>query len=336
MKEEHVDGAISHFKETPGEVKIKQEFGNVIDSKLAFFCDECGKEKKTKGHLLRHVQMVHKKMYIKCDKCDYKATDKRYVERHSLSVHENQKTRFICTICSHQLKTLSALKSHEARKHKELPHACSSCEYKTSDKSSLKKHISAVHEGIKFPCHLCQYRASAQNSLRKHIVGIHSEAKFECDQCSLQTNFQSNLIQHKQAMHKSPAKFRCDLCNWGVLMLSLMLTMLYATYIHMHLMRTFGLVFSPDVPQLFQTRGCESVEPASGVRTDESRPQPTPSRPQQIGKSNPKQLTPADIMLGAATRAASGLVRQTIAGNVSKALPAVANRKHICFLLLEI
>merc|ERR1712216_371275 len=38
--------------------------------------------------------------------------------------------------------------------------------------------------------------------------------------------------------------------------------------------------------------------------------------------------TPADIMLGAATRAASGLVRQTIAGNVSKALPAVANQRQ--------
>merc|ERR1739847_70079 len=41
-----------------------------------------------------------------------------------------------------------------------------------------------------------------------------------------------------------------------------------------------------------------------------------------------KQLTPADIMLGAATRAASGLVRQSIAGNVSKALPAVANQRQ--------
>merc|ERR1712213_4764 len=38
-----------------------------------------------------------------------------------------------------------------------------------------------------------------------------------------------------------------------------------------------------------------------------------------------KKLTPTDIMLGAATRAASGLVRQSIAGNVSKALPAVVN-----------
>merc|ERR1711874_66204 len=38
--------------------------------------------------------------------------------------------------------------------------------------------------------------------------------------------------------------------------------------------------------------------------------------------------TPTDIMLGAATRAASGLVRQTIAGNVSKALPAVANQRQ--------
>merc|ERR1711908_109093 len=36
----------------------------------------------------------------------------------------------------------------------------------------------------------------------------------------------------------------------------------------------------------------------------------------------------ADIMLGAATRAASGLVRQSIAGNVSKALPAVANQRQ--------
>merc|ERR1712088_1259320 len=38
--------------------------------------------------------------------------------------------------------------------------------------------------------------------------------------------------------------------------------------------------------------------------------------------------TPADIMLGAATRAASGLVRQSIAGNVSKALPAVAKQRQ--------
>merc|ERR1712032_400124 len=45
-------------------------------------------------------------------------------------------------------------------------------------------------------------------------------------------------------------------------------------------------------------------------------------------KRNRKQLTPADIMLGAATRAASGLVRQSIAGNVSKALPTVANQRQ--------
>merc|ERR1712073_50526 len=38
--------------------------------------------------------------------------------------------------------------------------------------------------------------------------------------------------------------------------------------------------------------------------------------------------TPTDIMLGAATRAASGLVRQSIAGNVSKALPAVTNQRQ--------
>merc|ERR1712039_107071 len=38
--------------------------------------------------------------------------------------------------------------------------------------------------------------------------------------------------------------------------------------------------------------------------------------------------TPTDIVLGAATRAASGLVRQSIAGNVSKALTAVANQRQ--------
>ena len=64
-----------------------------------------------------------------------------------------------------------------------------------------------------------------------------------------------------------------------------------------------------------------------------SRSQPTPPRPQSSAKKICKQLTPADIMLGAATRAASGLVRQSIAGNVSKALPAVANRK-LAFLFL--
>merc|ERR1711953_1358999 len=51
-------------------------------------------------------------------------------------------------------------------------------------------------------------------------------------------------------------------------------------------------------------------------------------RPDRGAKRFAKQLTPADIMLGAATRAASGLVRQSIAGNVSKALPAVANQRQ--------
>ena len=101
-------------------------------------------------------------------------------------------------------------------------------------------------------------------------------------------------------------------------------------------MSTLDVVFTPDVLQLFQTRGCETREPASGGRTDESRPQPTPPSPVSSAKTLCKQLTPADIMLGAATRAASGLVRQTIAGNVSKALPAVANRKLQFVLLLEI
>merc|ERR1712032_660225 len=54
----------------------------------------------------------------------------------------------------------------------------------------------------------------------------------------------------------------------------------------------------------------------------------TPSRPDSSAKRNRKQLTPADIMLGAATRAASGLVRQSIAGNVSKALPTVAYQRQ--------
>merc|ERR1719341_2317612 len=104
MKEEQEDGETSPCKEKPDVVKIKQEVG---DSKLPFVCDECGKEKKTKGNLLRHVQSVHNKIRIKCDKCDYKATDRRYVERHSLSVHENRQTKYICTICSHQVKTLA-------------------------------------------------------------------------------------------------------------------------------------------------------------------------------------------------------------------------------------
>ena len=154
--------------------------------------------------------MVHQNVHFNCDGCDYKATDKRYVERHILFVHEKKITSYICTICSHQMNTLTALKSHNARKHMELHHACTSCKYKTADKSDLKKHISAVHDGVKYPCSLCQQKFSAKNSLRKHIVGIHTETKFECDQCSLKTNFQSNLIAHKRAMHKSPGKLRCD------------------------------------------------------------------------------------------------------------------------------
>ena len=217
MKEEREDDALPCFVEIPGsgEMNIKRENCNMIDSKLALVCDECGKEWKTKGHLKRHMQMVHQDVHFKCDGCDYKATDKRYVERHILFVHENKITRYICTICSHGMNTLTALKSHNARKHMELHHACTSCKYKTADKSDLKKHISAVHDGVKYPCNLCQHKFSAKNSLRKHIVGIHTETKFECDQCSLKTNFQSNLIAHKRAMHKSPGNLRCDKLNFN-------------------------------------------------------------------------------------------------------------------------
>ena len=217
MEDEREDDAVPCFVEISGSGKMNIERENcyMIDSKLALVCDECGKEWKTKGHLKRHMQMIHQNVHIKCDKCDYKATDKRFVEKHSLFVHENMKTRYTCRICSHQVNSLSGLKNHNARKHKELPHVCASCEYKTADKTDLKRHINAVHVGVKYTCSLCQHKFSAKNSLRKHIVGIHTETKFECDQCSLQTNFQSNLIAHKRAMHKSPGNLRCDKLNFN-------------------------------------------------------------------------------------------------------------------------
>ena len=194
---------------------IKHELVNVPPWKLPRSCDECGKEFRSKNHLQRHVEGVHHNYKgYKCDRCDYEATDRRYVERHKAFVHENQRPTFTCNICSHQTRTLAALKSHDARRHKELPHGCTSCHYKTSDKATLKKHIAAVHEGIIYPCQLCEYKASAKNSLRNHMLAIHSGAKFQCDQCDHQTNFQSNLIQHKQAKHKASAKFKCGRCYY--------------------------------------------------------------------------------------------------------------------------
>ena len=188
MKEEREDDALPCFVEIPGsgEMNIKRENCNMIDSKLAFVCDECGKEYKTKSHLKRHIQIVHHKIRVKCDKCDFKATDKTTVERHSLVVHENVKTRYTCTICSHHVYTSSA----------------------------LKKHNASVHEGVRYPCNLCQYKAVEKNSLRTHMIAIHTETKFKCDQCNLQTNFKSNLITHKKYMHKNPGEFKCNQENF--------------------------------------------------------------------------------------------------------------------------
>ena len=128
MEDEREDDAVPCFVEISGSGKMNIERENcyMIDSKLALVCDECGKEWKTKGHLKRHMQMIHQNVHIKCDKCDYKATDKRFVEKHSLSVHENIKTRYTCTICSHHVYTSSA----------------------------LKKHNASVHEGVRYPCNL--------------------------------------------------------------------------------------------------------------------------------------------------------------------------------------
>ena len=189
---------------------IKYEPGNVPPWKLPRSCDKCGKEFRSKGHLQRHVDGVHHKLKgYKCDRCDYEATDRRYVERHKAIVHENQRPTFTCNICSHQMRTLAALKSHDARRHKELPHCCTSCHYKTSDKATLKKHIAAVHEGIRYPCHLCEYKASAKTVKGIICLGFTLVLNFNVTNVIIKLTFKvisfntnkpsTNLVQNSSA-----------------------------------------------------------------------------------------------------------------------------------------
>jgi hypothetical protein len=85
---------------------------------------------------------------------------------------------------------------HEGKKFN-----CSSCNQTFNLKYSLRRHVASVHEGKKFSCSLCNQTFSLNSSLKRHVESFHEGLKFTCSFCGQTSSQIFRLKKHISVSH---------------------------------------------------------------------------------------------------------------------------------------
>eukprot|EP01029_Cantina_marsupialis_P031626 TRINITY_DN915_c0_g2_i10.p1 TRINITY_DN915_c0_g2~~TRINITY_DN915_c0_g2_i10.p1 ORF type:complete len:795 (-),score=211.45 TRINITY_DN915_c0_g2_i10:231-2615(-) len=111
-------------------------------------CPECGNNFNSLAEMKIHYAALHIGLRYCCpqESCEYRATQKGHLPRHIRIVHEKEKN-YECE-CGKKCSEKGNLRKHIERVHKdEREHECKECGKKFGQKSNLQTHIKRVHQG---------------------------------------------------------------------------------------------------------------------------------------------------------------------------------------------
>ena len=106
-------------------------------------CDNCHLELKDKTDLDRHIKNVHaRNPEHKCTKCEQVFVSKEEQRQHTITLHADKV--FNCQICSKPYTSMTLLRRHDWRSHREVD--CNMCGDKIKSRSDIKKHREIKHQ----------------------------------------------------------------------------------------------------------------------------------------------------------------------------------------------
>ncbi|XP_076032625.1 uncharacterized protein LOC143020278 [Oratosquilla oratoria] len=209
-----------------------------LTSMNKFKCPFCGKEFKTKDHVISHIRVHTGERPYPCDVCGKRYRQRIDIIRH-MRIHTGEKP-FTCENCGASFNQKSNLRSHmrvhtgerpvqckvcgkgfsrntHLKQHMKLhtgekPYKCSTCNRPFRFKSGLQAH-ERIHTGMKpYACSLCGRSFTQVVGLIRHEKTHTGEKPFRCQMCGKSFNNRENLQKHVRK-HTGDRPFKCDLCS---------------------------------------------------------------------------------------------------------------------------
>ena len=145
----------AHFLCTGCGKEYKSKYGldlhqkSVHDNQFRFECRFCPKKFNTisnyRGHMASHDSALEER----CPNCDASFRYRRSMLRHQESCDKNQnKQRFVCSLCGLEYFSNDALREHKKRVHEEKALHCSKCGKPFKWRSSLHYHMLKCTFGV--------------------------------------------------------------------------------------------------------------------------------------------------------------------------------------------
>lgn len=175
-----------------------------------FKCFICNKEFRFFKNLSMHMN-EHSSNFM-CHFCG-----KNFVSDHRLQTHIilHKNTDVVCKICGKEFKTVSAMKYHVRKIHKELKYKCSECNKQFAQSYHRLKHLVDCHKLKKpeFKCTICGKELASSGGLSAHIRYSHLKTtQYSCEVCG-KTFVYKWIWQRHLDLHSGTKNFECKFCN---------------------------------------------------------------------------------------------------------------------------
>ncbi|XP_041968477.1 zinc finger protein 287-like [Aricia agestis] len=227
-------------------------------SLLGYICGYCNNTYPDPIDLRRHTEDEHKRdrldlrtttdmseYYVKldvtdltCMLCNEKFSNLSFFADHLVRVHDKvyhvdikdhlmqfklkKGDVYDCAMCSSKYETFKMLKQHMNKHYSN--YSCDKCETSFATKRSLNSH-QATHEEGSFKCDHCDKVFSSKMKKQYHKKTKHLGARniSNCPYCNepFRSYYQRN--QHLVKVHNSEAQYKCNICNKGYILKSLLM-----------------------------------------------------------------------------------------------------------------
>ena len=154
-----------------------------------------------------------------CDICSHTTYTKRSMNNHKAVKHEGRRD-FLCDQCDKTFAYADDVRRHRLAMHENVIFTCETCGFQTSHESSLRIHVSRIHQGKRTAmCDQCDYKSWSRSELAKHVRGVHDKIKaYACDLCPFPTANQSSIARHRSSVHFKQARYQCPHCDCAMVL----------------------------------------------------------------------------------------------------------------------
>ncbi|CAH2100576.1 unnamed protein product [Euphydryas editha] len=173
-------------------------------------CLLCSEKMDNLSKLKDHLVKIHDKTFY------------NDIKDHIMQFKLKKGDVFDCAMCPSSYETFKMLKQHMNKHYSN--YSCTKCDTSFATKRSLNAHQTTHQEGS-FKCDLCEKVFSSRTKKQYHEKTKHLGARSisNCPYCDVPFRSYYQRNQHFVKVHNSEAQYKCNICNKGYILKSLLM-----------------------------------------------------------------------------------------------------------------